>query len=201
MIECNRKEIATDFELKTDIDNKGFHYKQIEFVKKSLNQGFTILTGEGGTGKTHTIKELYENLILNGVDNDKIQFTAPTNSACKVIKRNIPNANVSTIHKLADIDASMNKRRSDNINSFEYVIIDEISMLDYRLLNELIESVDSNTRLIIVGDYNQLPPVNGISVLEDMIDLCKEYHIDLTYQFRSTSEILSNLYKTIRNYV
>jgi hypothetical protein len=197
----NKRDIPTDFELKTDIDNKGFHSKQIEFVKKALKQGFTILTGEGGTGKTHTIKELYENLLLNGVENDKIQFTAPTNSACKVIKRNISNANVSTIHKLADIDANMNKRRTDNVNSFEYVIVDEVSMLDYRLLNELIDSLDENTRLIIVGDYNQLPPVNGISVLEDMIEQCKEYHNDLTHQFRATSDVLSNLYKTIRSYI
>lgn len=197
----DRKNISTNFELKTDIDNKGFHTKQIEFVKKALKQGFTILTGEGGTGKTHTVKELYENLILNGVANEDIQFTAPTNSACKVIKRHIKNANVSTIHKLADIDANMNKRRTDNINSFEYVIVDEVSMLDYRLLNELIDSLDTNTRLIIVGDYNQLPPVNGISVLEDMIEICENYHIDLTHQFRATSDILSNLYKTIRSYI
>lgn len=198
---CDRKNIDTNYELKTQIDNKGFHFKQIEFVKKALKSGFTILTGEGGTGKTHTIKELYDNLILNGVDNEKIQFTAPTNSACKVIQKNIPNANVSTIHKIADIDANMNKRRTNIVNSFEYVIVDEVSMLDYKLLNELLLCLDNNTRLILVGDYNQLPPVNGISVLEDVIELCNDNHIDLIYQFRATTKILSDVYKMIRNLI
>jgi len=194
----NKINITTNYKLLKDISS--LNKEQRDFVNVALKSGLTILTGEGGSGKTYTLNKLYENLISNGLDKKDICFTAFTNSACGVLKDNIIEAQVKTIHTLADIGTN-GIGYSNNKQHFEYVIIDEVSMTDFRLLNELLKCLSPETRIILVGDNFQLPPVAGVSILEDIIQIKPTQHIQLIKNHRVNNNELKELNTYLREII
>lgn len=158
----------SSFERKNNI---AFADSQKEAILGAFENGIEIITGGPGTGKTTIIKciiEIYEN---NGM---KVLLAAPTGRAAKRMTEST-GREAKTIHRLLEMGVS------DNENSFfgrgegeplegDVIIVDEASMIDIMLMNSLLKAIKLGTRLIIVGDADQLPSVGPGNVLRDLID-------------------------------
>ncbi|MEG2199558.1 MAG: ATP-dependent RecD-like DNA helicase [Anaerovorax sp.] len=161
-------------------------------VKKSLENGVTVITGGPGTGKTTIINTIMKILDYSGL---VTAIAAPTGRAAKRIKET-SGYEASTIHRLLEYyysegDDSMKfGKNRENPLDYDVVIIDESSMIDILLMNGLMSAILPGTRLIMVGDADQLPSVGAGNVLRDMIDSELIYSVKLTEIFRQAKESL-----------
>lgn len=140
---------------------------QAQALSKILNYRFSILTGAPGTGKTYTINE-----ALKAFDKQKIRLCAPTGKAAKRMEQ-MTSRKAYTIHKLLSEVAEFNNDKmviTGRKIDADIIIVDEASMLDVELTEKLLQSIKTETRLILVGDYNQLPSVGPGNVLKDIIN-------------------------------
>lgn len=144
---------------------------QLAAVKLSCKNNFIIITGGPGTGKTtimRTLIETFESVNL------KIELAAPTGRAAKRISE-VCNREARTIHRLLEIERMLDDDTQvfmrDQYNPLEcdVLIVDEASMLDLQLAASLLRAVRNFTRVIFVGDVDQLPPVGAGDVLRDLI--------------------------------
>lgn len=161
-------------------------------VKKSFENGVTVVTGGPGTGKTTIINTIMKILDHSGL---ATAIAAPTGRAAKRIKET-SGYEASTIHRLLEYyysegDDSMKfgKNREDPLE-YDVVIIDEASMIDILLMNGIMAAILPGTRLIVVGDADQLPSVGAGNVLRDIIDSEIIYSVKLTEIFRQAKESL-----------
>ncbi|MBP5426858.1 MAG: ATP-dependent RecD-like DNA helicase [Clostridiales bacterium] len=172
---------------------------QKKAIKLAVQKGVFVLTGGPGTGKTTIIKSI---LYILGKEDQKVLLAAPTGRAAKRMTE-ITGIEAKTIHRLLEMDVlSMDgdrkfTRNEKNPLDTDVLIVDEASMIDLLLMKDLLKAVSKNTRLILVGDINQLPPIGVGSVLKDII---KSETIDvvcLTEIFRQAKEslIISNAHK------
>ena len=146
--------------------------EQRQAIKLAMNQRVCIVTGGPGTGKTTVIKgiiHVYKMMKNHQIEDDEIRLAAPTGKAAKRLSEST-HMPASTIHRLLgyDFDGSY---KFDETNTVEakMVIIDEISMIDVLLMKRLLCALSENTKLILVGDANQLPSVGPGDVLNDLI--------------------------------
>ena len=181
-----------DLRIKELEDKYGIEYsdKQKEAIIKALENNITIITGGPGTGKTTIIKAIVDlYIMLNKLDSKRIitdiALLAPTGRASKRMSEStgLP---ASTIHRFLkwnkDSDEFMiNEYNPDNSN---LVIVDEVSMIDNRLMNSLLRGLTNNIKLVLVGDYNQLPSVGAGNILKDLIesDMVDKIELDLLYR-------------------
>lgn len=153
-----------------------YNKKQIEAIKNAYEKNFSIITGGPGTGKTTIIKaivELYRK--INGYSFDmlttKLALLAPTGRAAKRMSESclFP---ASTIHRFLKWNKESNKFmiNENNKATCEFVIIDEVSMIDVNLLDNLFKGLSKNVKVVMIGDYNQLESVAPGKVLKDLID-------------------------------
>lgn len=172
--------------------------KQYEAVKEALTENILIITGGPGTGKTtiiNTILKIYFKMGLN------VSLAAPTGKAAKRLGEAC-NAEAKTLHRLlkldiiSDTDEYSYSADLDPIES-DVVIVDEMSMVDLSLMSALLKSLRKNAKLILAGDYDQLPSVGAGNVLKDMIDSERFPVITLTEVFRQAEEsmIVSNAHR------
>ena len=164
---------------------------QKEAVKAALTQGVLIITGGPGTGKTTTINNIIGALEHKGYE---ITLAAPTGRAAKRMTE-ATGRDAKTIHRLLEVSfISVDSRRQSFKKNEEspietdVLIIDEISMIDILLMQHLLKAVAEGTRLILVGDVDQLPSIGSGNVLNDLISsntlpVCK-----LTEVFRQAAE-------------
>ena len=160
-----------------------------------------ILTGGPGTGKTTTINAMIHYFEAEGLD---IFLAAPTGRAAKRMTE-ATGCEACTIHRLLELtgnvdDSSANvhfERNADNPLDADVIIIDEMSMVDIHLMHALLSAIVPGTRLILVGDQNQLPSVGPGSVLRDLIRSECFPIVCLTHIFRqaSQSDIVVNAHK------
>lgn len=179
--------------------NAGIVYnsKQKEAIISSLENKVLIITGGPGTGKTTIIKaivELYiqlEKLVGNKID-ERIALLAPTGRASKRMSEGAK-LQASTIHRFLKWNKETDKFSVDEYNKAtqRLVIIDEASMIDVNLLDNLFKGLVKDARIIIVGDYNQLPSVGPGQVLKDLIEseVIDTIHLDLLYRQKEDSYI------------
>ena len=168
-----------------------------------------VLTGGPGTGKTTTINGMIQYFEHEGLD---IRLAAPTGRAAKRMTE-ATGYEAMTIHRILEINgeadrerdmkkgnASMFERNAGNPLETDVIIIDEMSMVDISIMYSLLKAVVAGTRLILVGDVNQLPSVGPGSVLKDIIDSHQFNTVMLTKIFRqaSTSDIIVNAHKINR---
>ncbi len=159
-------------------------------VRTSLNMGVSVITGGPGTGKTTIINTIINILEESGL---KTAIAAPTGRAAKRITETSKHY-ASTIHRLLEYYYSENenmmcfgKTKEDPLD-YDAVIIDEASMIDLMLMNGLVSAIKPGTRLILVGDADQLPSVGAGNVLRDIIDSEYICCTKLTEIFRQAKE-------------
>ena len=174
---------------------------QHKAVIEAIKHGLLVLTGGPGTGKTTTINTMIQFFESEGMD---ILLAAPTGRAAKRMTETT-GYEAQTIHRLLEV--SGNPEEEGNVNGFmknrenpleaDVINIDEMSMVDLPLMHALLSAVVVGTRLILVGDVNQLPSVGAGSVLKDIILSECFPVVTLTRIFRQAgeSDIVVNAHK------
>ena len=180
-------------------DNISLAKNQIEAVKEAINNGVTIITGGPGTGKTTTI-----NTIIKIFENNdqKVVLCAPTGRAAKRMSET-SNKEAKTIHRLLEMGFGSDseelvffKDEEDPIDA-DVIILDEASMVDIILMYNLLKAVKLGTRVLLVGDSDQLPSVGAGNVLKDIIDskVIKTVRLNEIFRQARESMIVVNAHK------
>ena len=173
-------------------------------VLEAVRNGLLILTGGPGTGKTTTIKAIIHYFEQEGME---ILLAAPTGRAAKRMKE-ATGREAQTVHRMLELNGNPEndrktmqfERNEQNPLEADVIIIDEMSMVDIFLMNALLKAVLPGTRLILVGDINQLPSVGPGNVLKDVI-LSNAFHVvrlEKIFRQAATSDIVINAHKINR---
>ena len=165
--------------------------RQREAIFRCMNGGVTIITGGPGTGKTTVVRGIIS--IFNDLG-FKTALAAPTGRAAKRMSE-ATGEEAKTIHRLLEMEKGVDDELKFNRNSRNpldesVVIVDEASMIDLALMSALAEALKRGTRLILIGDSDQLPSVGAGNVLEDLISSYTVDTIRLTEIFRQSKESL-----------
>ena len=173
---------------------------QHKAVIESIKHGLLILTGGPGTGKTTTINTMIRFFESEGMS---ILLAAPTGRAAKRMTE-ATGYEAQTIHRLLEVNGNPEEestggflKNRENPLAADVIIIDEMSMVDLNLMHALLSAVVQGTRLILVGDVDQLPSVGPGSVLKDIISSERFHVVTLTKIFRQAgeSDIIMNAHK------
>lgn len=168
---------------------------QREAVRCAMNKSVMVITGGPGTGKTTIINAIID--IMKSM-RLKVALTAPTGRAAKRMSQ-VCHMEAKTIHRLLEVSFSDGEdincvRNEEEPLDADVIIVDEMSMVDIALMHSLLRATRPGTRLIMVGDVNQLPSVGAGNVLKDIIDSGAVSVIRLNQIFRQSdgSTIVSN---------
>ena len=179
---------------------------QAEAVRQAATHGLFVLTGGPGTGKTTTIRAMISYFVGEGYD---IFLAAPTGRAAKRMSETT-GYEAKTIHRMLEVNGAMSEaeesakqiggmfeRNETNPLEADVIIIDEMSMVDITLLYALLKAVGAGTRLILVGDVNQLPSVGPGNVLRDIIasECFPVVTLQKIFRQASQSDIVVNAHK------
>ena len=171
--------------------------EQREGVTEAVTGGLTIITGGPGTGKTTGIKCMIRLMSRMG----EVLLTAPTGRAAKRMSE-ATGCPAKTIHRLLEFSGEENvfARNEDNPLDASMVIVDEMSMVDLFLMRSLLHAIKPGTRLVMVGDADQLPSVGAGNVLGDLIASDVIPVVRLTQIFRQAGEsmIVQNAHRINR---
>ena len=185
------------------VNSMNYNEEQKKAIKKAINDNILIITGGPGTGKTTIIKaitELYKHIHKLNYDDftSRLALLAPTGRASKRMSEStfLP---ASTIHRFLkwNKDDGQFMINEDNKSGAELVIVDEVSMIDINLFDSLLKGLRRNVKLILVGDYDQLPSVGPGSLLKDLIcsDMIDVVHLKHLYRQSEDSYITSLAYE------
>src|SRR5574344_2272398 len=184
---ANTKEAGSIFTARFDLAKlqreTGIEYDevQVEAIRQAIASKVMVLTGGPGTGKTTTTKAIIAALQSAGM---RILLAAPTGRAAKRMSE-ATGMEAKTIHRLLEYNpADGYKRNDENPLEGDVLIVDECSMIDIILMNNLMKAIPLNMRLVFVGDIDQLPSVGAGNVLRDIIDSQRIPVIRLTRIFR-----------------
>ncbi len=168
---------------------------QIKALEKVAESSVCIITGGPGTGKTTLVKGIIQMFEMQA---DVVSLCAPTGRAAKRLAE-LSGKNAKTIHRLLEVvPGSKNdikfQRNRDNPIPCDVLIVDEFSMVDIVLFSQLITAVKDNCRVVLVGDYNQLPAVGPGNILKDLLESGMVPNVQLTDIFRQArqSDIVVN---------
>jgi exodeoxyribonuclease V alpha subunit len=178
-------------------ENIQFAKRQIEAIKESIENGMVVITGGPGTGKTTIINAIIRIFQEEGL---KVSLAAPTGRAAKRMTE-ATGMEAKTIHRLLEysyMDEEMVfGRDEDSPLETDLLIVDEASMVDILLMNSLLKAVVPGTRLILVGDVDQLPSVGAGNVLRDIINsqAVKVVKLDEIFRQAKESHIVVNAHR------
>ena len=175
---------------------------QFQAVTQCIHHGLFILSGGPGTGKTTTINMIIRYFEAEGLD---IFLAAPTGRAAKRMTE-ATGFEARTIHRMLELNSALSdedsrkvsfERNEGNPLEADVIIIDEMSMVDIQLFQSLLKAVTPGTRLVLVGDVNQLPSVGAGQVLRDLIDSGCFPMVELKKIFRQAekSDIVVNAHR------
>ncbi|MFW6051304.1 MAG: ATP-dependent RecD-like DNA helicase [Myxococcota bacterium] len=151
-------------------------------VHASVAHGLMVLTGGPGTGKTTTVRAVVRAHRAAG---HRVLLCAPTGRAAKRLTE-ATECEASTIHRMLEWNPALRRFKRDEANPLdaELILVDEASMLDLSLAEKLLAAIPDPSRLVLVGDVDQLPPVGPGQVLRDVIDSGLAHVVRLTEVFR-----------------
>ena len=182
------------FDVKINEDFDAFSKEQEIAIKEAFNNMLLVITGGPGTGKTTIIKAICNTLNENNL---KFNLAAPTGRAAKRMQESTENV-AFTIHRLIGIkpESPIPEFNEENTLDCDYVIVDEASMIDIKLMDKLLKALSSKTALILVGDHNQLPSVGAGNVLKDILDTdIKSVKLKKIFRQAKESNIVVNAHK------
>ncbi len=191
-----KKLVGLDNKIKSieSLLNIKYSKDQKDAIKGALNNNLTILTGGPGTGKTTVVKGIVKLFIeINNYNSFEILsnvcLLAPTGRASKKLAE-VTELPAMTIHRYLKWNKEGNYFQVNENNKLypRIIIVDEISMIDTFVMDALLKGVDHHTKLILIGDENQLPSVGGGLILNDLINSKIFKHISLTKIYRQASE-------------
>jgi len=174
----------------------GLHYDEVqrEGIKTALSSGISVITGGPGTGKT--------TILLGAIKafqkhNLTIAAAAPTGKAAKRM-REVTGLDAKTIHRLLGYNPDSGYTfNPDNTLSYDVIIVDEVSMVNIQLMSTLLSAISNKTRLILVGDVDQLPAIGPGNVLLDIINSKRipVVRLNKIYRQAENSDIVVNAHK------
>ncbi len=171
-----------------------YNSDQLKAIEKSLLNKVLLLTGGPGTGKTTVVKGIIK--IMEKIGKE-VTLAAPTGRAAKRLSE-ATDREAETIHRTLGFQPPNRFEHNENnkLNT-DVVIVDEVSMVDLLLANNLLKAVPKKARLILVGDKDQLPSVGAGNVLRDLLDSGKVPKVELTEIFRQAkkSRIVTNAHR------
>ena len=185
MIDVMPDSMASDLTAQIDelerIEGLAFHSQQRQAIETAVTHGMTVITGGPGTGKTTIIKCIIKLLSVHG----DVALAAPTGRAAKRMSEAC-GMEAKTLHRLLEYGGEEGDfaRSEDNPLEIDTLIIDEMSMVDIFLMRSLLRALVPGTRLIMVGDADQLPSVGAGNVLRDILDSGVIPSVRLTEIFR-----------------
>lgn len=195
-----------DFNYDTLIDieesekNINYETKQRQAITTAVSRGLMILTGGPGTGKTTTLNAIISIFEKRG---DKVFLSAPTGRAAKRMSE-LTGREAKTIHRLLEVvfdssDKQIFAHNENNPLDCDVIIVDEMSMVDSLLFEKLLRALRLSCRLIMVGDFNQLPSVGAGNLLKDLIASKALPVVELTEIFRQAQKscIVTNAHKIV----
>lgn len=193
-----------DYDTLIDIEeqehNIKYEEKQRLAITTAVSRGLMVLTGGPGTGKTTTLNAIISILEKKG---DKVLLAAPTGRAAKRMSE-LTGYEAKTIHRLLEVMYSSDNRQvfahnENNPLECDALIIDEMSMVDCVLFEKLLRAVRLGCKLIMVGDFHQLPSVGAGNLLEDIIYSKSVPIVELTEVFRQAQKscIITNAHKIV----
>jgi exodeoxyribonuclease V alpha subunit len=192
--------IATDRAIPWVEEKTGLHLSesQREAVARAVNGKITVITGGPGVGKTTVVNSILQIVRAKGV---KVLLCAPTGRAAKRLSEST-GCEARTIHRLLEFDPRTMgfKHNQDEPLDGELIVVDEVSMVDTALMNQLLRAVPDHCALLLVGDVDQLPSVGPGAVLADMIGSAAVPTVRLTEIFRqaASSKIIVNAHRINR---
>lgn len=166
-------------------------------VKKAAENSVLVLTGGPGTGKTTTVRTMLRVFEAEGF---RVSLAAPTGRAAKRLAETT-GREAKTIHRLLGVNFTQGymafERNENSPIDADVIILDETSMIDVLLMSHLLAAVSPGTRLVLVGDVDQLPPVGAGSLLKDVIESGVTEIVRLTEIFRQAqlSMIVTNAHR------
>ena len=177
---------------KTELEN-GLHYESLQkkAIMEAVRNSVFVLTGGPGTGKTTVVRAILRIFESMGLD---IALATPTGRAAKRLSE-ASGREAKTIHRMLEMDYKADEgpvfRRDENsLLEEDVVIVDEASMIDLYLMEALLRAMRPGTRLILIGDANQLPPVGAGCIFKDIILGERFSMVELTHIFRQARESL-----------
>ncbi len=180
--------------------NIKYEGKQRLAITTAISRNIMVLTGSPGTGKTTTLNAIISILEKKG---DKVLLAAPTGRAAKRMSE-LTGYEAKTIHRLLEVAYSSDNRlvfvhNENNPLDCDAIIIDEMSMVDCLLFEKLLRALRLNCKLIMVGDFHQLPSVGAGNLLEDIINSGTVPVVELTEIFRQAQKsfIITNAHRIV----
>lgn len=209
---ADRIHIMADFSAPEDFDynalidieeqeyNIKYEEKQRQAIMTAVSRNIMVLTGGPGTGKTTTLNAIISILEKKG---EKVLLTAPTGRAVKRMSE-LTDHEAKTIHRLLEVTYSADNRQifvhnENNPLECDVIIVDEMSMVDCVLFEKLLRALRIGCKLIMVGDFHQLPSVGAGNLLEDIIYSKSVPVAELTEVFRQAQKscIITNAHKIV----
>lgn len=151
---------------------EGLNGGQRSAVEKGLSESVVCITGGPGTGKSYTVAKIVE--AFGG----SVCVCAPTGKAVSLLKEKM-DVEVGTLHRLLGVKEGKDILFGEGVLDYEMVIVDECSMIDVGMWARLLRAIKSGTRLILVGDHDQLPPVEAGTVFGELCSYMRERDVGM----------------------
>ncbi len=183
-----------EFDIEINEDLRIYSKEQREAIKSAFCNMLLVITGGPGTGKTTIINAITTILEKNNLS---YALAAPTGRAAKRMQE-ATDSEANTIHRLVGIrpDMPIAEYNEENPIDKDYIIVDEMSMVDIFLMKSLLDAISENTALILVGDSDQLPSVGPGNVLSDILNSnAKSIRLKKIFRQAGQSNIIVNAHR------
>jgi exodeoxyribonuclease V alpha subunit len=169
---------------------------QREAVIMAVTNNIAIITGGPGTGKTTVVKVIVA--VYNAVKKGEVAFAAPTGRASRRLSESV-GAEAATLH--STLGLREDSEHANNMVEVDFLVVDEVSMMDMGLAYQLFKNLDPSTKLLLVGDDNQLPSVGAGNVLRELLQsgVIPVTKLDVVHRQAQTSRINLNAHSILQN--